>query len=136
MRPLLTGAAAAAAFFLAACDGGAETPKTEGGELAVAVPGSDRLKAMTEQGRNLGFYRAVRDGGQSCKRVEASAYQQQYKNMAMWVVRCNTGLFAVFIAPNDDVQVRQCRHAQQLGLPECRPLDGEPAAAPVAPAEG
>ena len=41
--------------------------------------------------------------------------------MAMWAARCSdSGAWAVFVAPNGDVQVRACADAGQLGLPECR----------------
>ena len=76
---------------------------------------------MSEAGRNLGLYRAVRDSSQRCKRVEGGAYQQQYRNLAMWTARCSdTGDWALFIAPNGDVQVRACADTAALGLPACR----------------
>jgi hypothetical protein len=41
--------------------------------------------------------------------------------MAMWTAHCtDTGDWAIFIAPTADVQVRQCRHSKELGLPECK----------------
>jgi hypothetical protein len=108
-----------AALALAACEDGA--PERQRTVVRAANPPSDQLKGMSDNGRRLGLYRAVRDSGQRCKRVDAAAYQQEYKNMAMWVARCSdSGDWAVFIAPNGDVQARGCRHAGTLGLPECR----------------
>ena len=128
MRAFLTAALASAALALGGCDGG-DAPEREVTKMKAANPGSDQLKALSEQNRNLGLYRAIRDGRQRCKRVDQAAYQEEYKNMAMWVARCSdTGEFAVFIAPNGDIQVRQCRHAATLGLPECRLPEAAPAA--------
>ena len=91
--------------------------------MRAANPISDQLKGMTEVYRYLGLRRAITDSGQRCKKVDRGAYQEEYKTMAYWTAHCtDTGDWAVFIAPNADVQVRQCRHLQQLGLPACRPV--------------
>lgn len=111
--------AAACGLLVAGCeDGGAERNVTK---LVVANPMSDQLKGLSEPTRNLGLYRAIRDNGRRCKRVDSGGYQQQYKTMAMWTARCSdTGDYAIYIAPNGDVQVSPCRDARELGLPECR----------------
>ena len=116
---------------LAACgDGGGEAEQPASMNIRAANPGSDQLKALSPTMRKLGLYRAVRDSGLRCKRIDAGAYQQEHKNMAMWVARCSdTGDVAVFIAPNGDVQVRRCGQAAQLGLPECKPVPAEAEAA-------
>lgn len=115
-------AIATVALMIAGCeDGGPERNVTR---IVAANPHSDQLKTLSEPMRNLGLYRALRDNGQRCKRVDRSAYQQQYKTMAMWTARCSdSGDWAVYIAPNGDVQVSPCRSAAELGLPQCR-LDG------------
>ena len=103
---------------LAGCEDGA--PEQNVTHVVAANPLSDQLKALSEPTRNLGLYRAIRDNGRRCKRVDAGAYQQQYKSMAMWTARCSdSGAWAVYIAPNGDVQVSPCAHAKELGLPEC-----------------
>ena len=110
-----------AALLLAACEDGA--PERNVVQVVVANPYSDQLKGMSELYRNLGLNRAIKDNNQRCKKVEGAAYQQQYKTMAMWVARCSdSGEWAVYIAPAGEVQVSQCRHAKELGLPECRPV--------------
>lgn len=120
MRAGLIGAALLTA--LAGCEDGA--PEADRASIRAANPHSDQLKGLSEGSRNLGLYRAIRDSGERCKRVDAGAYQQEYRNMAMWVARCSdSGDWQVFIAPSGDVQVRQCRHAGTLDLPECRALD-------------
>jgi len=109
---------AAALALLAACEDGA--PERNVTQVVAANPYSDQLKALSEPTRYLGLYRALRDNGQRCKRVDRGGYQQQYKTMAMWTAHCtDSGDWAIYIAPNGDVQVSQCRHAVELGLPEC-----------------
>jgi hypothetical protein len=115
----LAACAAAAALLLAGCEDGAPEPEVRKVEAANSY--SDQLKGLSEVYRFLGLRRAILDNNQRCKRVDAGAYQQQYKTMAMWTAHCSdSGDWAIYIAPNGDVQVSQCRHAGQLGLPECR----------------
>jgi hypothetical protein len=115
---------AACGLLLAGCeDGAAERNVTQ---VVAANSYSDQLKALSEPTRHLGLYRAVRDTGQRCKRVDRGAYQQQYKTMAMWTAHCtDTGDWALYIAPNGDVQASPCAHAKELGLPECAVQAGE-----------
>ena len=107
------------ALVLAGCDDGA--PERQTTQMRAANPISDQLKGMSELYRNLGLRRAIVDSGQRCKKVDRGGYQQDYKTMAMWTAHCtDSGDWAVFIAPNADVQVRQCRHAETLKLPACQ----------------
>jgi len=117
---------AAGGLLLAGCEDGA--PEKNVTPVVVANPMSDQLKTLSEPTRNLGLYRAIRDNGRRCKRVDQGAYQQQYKMMAMWTARCSdTGDYALYIAPNGDVQVSACRDAAELGLPQCTALAAAPA---------
>jgi hypothetical protein len=112
---------------LAGCEDGA--PERNVTRVVAANPMSDELKTLSEPTRNLGLYRAIRDNGRRCKRVNQGAYQQQYKTMAMWTARCSdTGDYAVYIAPNGDVQVSACKDARELGLPECKAAAAAPSA--------
>jgi hypothetical protein len=120
---------AATSGLLAGCEDG--TPERNVTQVVAANPHSDKLKALSEPTRYLGLYRAVRDNGRRCKRVDRGEYQQQYKSMAMWTAHCtDTGDYSLYIAPNGDVQVSACKDARELGLPECK------AAAPSAQAGG
>lgn len=104
---------------LAACDsGGGDGTKTR--SISARNPHVEQLKSLSEFNRGMGLRRAARDSGQRCKKVEYSAYQEDYKNLSMWTLRCSDGDYSIFIAPSGDVQVRQCRHMKTLGLPECR----------------
>jgi hypothetical protein len=80
----------------------------------------EKLKSLGDDNRGLALRRAVQDTGQQCKRVVTSAYQEEYKNLSIWNLKCTDGEYALFIAPNADVQVRSCTDVKTLGLPQCR----------------
>ena len=111
--------ALALSLVLTGCDSGSgEAPKTK--SIQASNPFVEQLKSLSEQNRGLGLRRAVQDSKQRCKKVETSAYQEDYKNLSVWTLRCTDGEYAIFIAPNGDVQVRTCKDVKTLGLPECR----------------
>ncbi|HYI65253.1 MAG TPA: hypothetical protein VEW71_10245 [Allosphingosinicella sp.] len=131
MKRLATCAALALA--LAGC-GDTSAPSSEDAQIRIENPGSDRLKTLSPLNQRIGLMRAIRDSGKRCRNVEALAYQQEYQGMAMWVALCADGRhWAVYIAPNEDVQVRNCSEAAQLDLPHCRPVAPRPPS-PDAPA--
>src|SRR4051812_2372292 len=110
---------------LAAC--GEVTPGQPDNGIRVANPDSDRMKAAPPLDQRLALMRAIRQTGNRCHRVVTGAYQQYYRGMEMWVALCDEGThWAVFIAGNSDVQVRDCAQDQQLGLPLCRPVAAMP----------
>ena len=109
------------ALALAGC--GDITPSKSDNGIHVANPDSDRLKAASPLDQRLALMRAIRQTGNRCHRVVTDAYQQYYRGMEMWVALCDEGRhWAIFIAGNSDVQVRDCAQAEQLGLPVCRPV--------------
>ena len=116
---------AALAIALAACDGGGAETKAK--SVVVTSPYIEQLKGLSDDNRGLALRRAVQDSSQACKRVVTSAYQQNYKNMSVWVLRCTDGEYALFIAPSGDVQVRTCTDVKTLKLLECRFEDAAPA---------
>lgn len=115
---------AASALALHGCGGAPDDPEpvqADKARIVAATPYVDRLRTLDEVDRGLALRRAILDSGERCKRVERSAYQQDYENMSLWTARCSdSGAWALFIAPNGDVQVRACADAAELGLPECR----------------
>jgi hypothetical protein len=115
-------AASTATLALAAC--GDVTPPAEGNsQIRMVNKGSERLKTLSPIYQRITLYRAIRSSGKRCGRIERLGYQQEYEQLAMWVALCDDGRhWAVFIAPNDDIQVRDCSQHAQLGLPVCRPL--------------
>jgi uncharacterized membrane protein len=86
----------------------------------------ERLKALSDDSRGLALRRAVQDTNQACKRVVSSGYQEEYKNLSIWNLKCTDGEYALFIAPNADVQVRSCADVKALGLPQCKFAEAEP----------
>ena len=128
-RPAIPGLALALSltFALAACGQGPGSGNVT--SVRLANPQSEQLKGMSELYRNLGLRRAIMDSGQKCKKSEGGAYQEDYKNMAMWTTHCvDSGDWAIFISPGGEVQVRLCSDEAALGLPACRR-----AAAPATP---
>ena len=124
MKQLGTPAAFALAFALAACGDTSPPSANSGIQINIANEGSDRLKALNPMNKRIGLLRAIQQSGKSCRGgVLTGAYQQQYQNLAMWVALCADGRnYAVFIAPSEDVQVRDCTENAQLNLPACRPV--------------
>jgi hypothetical protein len=114
------------AFAAAGC--GDTGPARNTTQIRAANPYSDQLKGMSDLYRNLGLRRSIMDSKQRCKRSEGGAYQQDYKNMAMWTTHCvDSGDWAIFIAPTGDAQVRPCADLASLGLPTCRRAPTPPA---------
>lgn len=121
----------ALAVLLVACDGGGQQPAQPVKQIEVRNDHHEGLMALSPDLQRLALMRAIRDSGKRCQRVDAGAYQETYRGLKMWVARCNDERsWAVYIAPNGDVQVSNCADAAQLGLPQCREVRAE--AAPAA----
>ena len=116
-------AAAVAVLVVAAAACGESQPSEPRRPTKITNPYHDQLIALSPQMQRLGVMRAIRDNGKRCQRVEGARYQEDYRQMALWVALCSDGRhWAVFIAPNGDTQVRECAEMRQLGLPQCRPV--------------
>lgn len=103
-----------------ACDGGQSTT-TPTTRIEIANPYQERLLGLSVLNRSLGLRRAIQDAGQTCRRITATGYQQPYKGQHLWIGRCAPdGDYAIFVAPNGNVQVRRCRDVKDLMLPACR----------------
>ncbi|HEY0027163.1 MAG TPA: hypothetical protein VGC35_04780 [Allosphingosinicella sp.] len=124
-------AGAAAVLALAGCEDGAPQPQRTA--IKAANPTSDQLTSLSPIYRFLGLRRAIVDNGQRCKKVDRGHFQQEYQNMAMWTANCtDSGEWAVFIAPNGNVQVRRCGNLASIKLPACRPIPADEGAEPSA----
>ncbi|HEV7660042.1 MAG TPA: hypothetical protein VGO55_09375 [Allosphingosinicella sp.] len=122
MKSFTVGTALALALAVSGC-GDTMPPNEQAPAIRIANPGSDRLKALSPINQRAGLMRAIRGARESCSRIVGLAYQQQYRDLAMWVALCPEGRnWAVFIAPDESVQVRACGEAAQLSLPACRPV--------------
>ena len=119
MRMIIGGLAVALA--LGGCGGGGDTGgETKVKTMTVSSPFIEQLKALSTDNQGLALRRAVQDSQQACKRVVQSGYQEDYKNLSVWNLKCTDGEYALYIAPTGDVQVRPCEHSERLGLPKCR----------------
>lgn len=127
MRALFLGSLLA----LAACADGrdVELPKNEAAaenrqHISMRNEHHEQLLQLPPESQRIAMMRAVRRTGNRCQRVDNAGYQQEYLNMRMWVAQCGVEqkTFAVYIAPNGDVQVRDCAQAGQLELPRCEGL--------------
>jgi hypothetical protein len=124
-------------FLLALSACGDTAPSGNGAQINVVSEGSEQLKALNPLNRRIGLLRAIQQSGFRCRGgVLTGAWQQQYQNLSMWVALCADGKnYGVFIAPTDDIQVRDCTEHAQLNLPLCRrvpPLPHDPQTPPNA----
>ena len=115
---------------LAACGGGssdahanASARQAEPGPAADTKDYIAELRKLPPAAANATMFRAISDSGEACTGVTKSAYQQDYKGMAMWVAHCRAGDdWAVFVSHNGYIQARACPTATQSGFPACKPF--------------
>lgn len=128
-----TVAMVSALALLGGCgQGGASAPKP-----IIKVQGDEQkqLAKANEMDRSIALKRAIYDSGASCKRVTATGFVTEYKNMSMWQASCSEGRdWAIFVGANGGVQVRPCKDLKDLQLPECKTLEPAAAAAEKKPA--
>ena len=124
MRPSLTAAFGLLVLALAGC-GSSDAPTEQRGPTRIANPYSDQLKALTPQNQRLTLLRAIRDNGKRCGRVEAGAYQEEYRNMALWVGQCEDGRYwGIFVAPT---ATPRCANAPRCASSSCPSAARSPA---------
>lgn len=108
------------AMVVAGCDGAPTQDAIPAPVVTVDNPYHDRLLTLSVLQQGAALRTAIRSAGESCNRVEAQTFQQDYTNLKMWTARCQRTSYAVYLAPNGDVQVRNCDQAAALKLPACR----------------
>jgi hypothetical protein len=119
---------------LSACD---QSPATQPKQpIVVRSEGQDRLHKLDDMNRAIALKRALHDTGAECRRVTKSGYVGEYKNMSYWTATCEdkfgrTRDWALFVGPDESVQVRLCADVAKVGLPACV-ITGAPAPAPKA----
>lgn len=125
-----------AMLLLAAC--GQSSPPMPRPEIKVRGEEQKQLAVASEQNRTIALKRAIYDSGATCKRVVATGFIMDYKNMAMWQAACvdsvgaNAKDWAIFVAADGSIQVRPCADLKGLKLPACKATDK--AAADMKPA--
>lgn len=133
--------AGALAATLAACEAPSpvDTPaagNAQAQQIQITNDFHNQLIRMQPVYQRLAIKRAVMASGYRCGRLDNTGFQQDYRNMKMWIGHCEPEHrnYAVFLAPNGDVQVRNCTDAGTLSLPPCNDLppatdDGAPGGA-------
>ncbi len=82
---------------------------------------NNRLKKMSSTLQRATMRRAVLDHNQYCKHIGPVAYQGPYKNLEMWVVKCDKGAaYGAFIGVDGSVQVRPCADLISFKMPACK----------------
>jgi hypothetical protein len=91
--------------------------------MAVGVPNdaNARLLKLSTTEQRATLRRAVLDHDLKCDHIGPVAYQGPYKNLEMWVVKCDKGdVYGAFVGPDGSVQVRSCADIASFKLPTCR----------------
>jgi hypothetical protein len=91
--------------------------------LAIGVTNdfNDRLRSMSTTQQRATMRRAVLDHNLYCRHIGPVAYQVPYKNLQMWVVKCDKGAaYGAFIGPDGSVQVRSCADLVTFKMPACK----------------
>jgi hypothetical protein len=121
---------------LAACG---DNPATQPSQpIVVRSEGQDRLHQLDDLNRAIALKRAIYAAGSDCRRVTQSGYVGEYENTSYWTATCEdrfgrTRDWALFVGPDESVQVRLCDDVVKAGLQPCAI---KPEAKPPAEAQG
>ena len=74
--------------------------------------------------RAIALKRAIYETGAECRTVTKSGYVGEYKNVSYWTASCQDKFgrsrdWALFVGPDESVQVRLCEDVVKAGLPAC-----------------
>lgn len=120
---------------LAACE---DNPTTQPSQpIVVRSEGQDKLHQLDDMNRAIALKRAIHETGADCRRVTRSGYVGEYENTSYWTATCEdkfgrTRDWALFVGPDESVQVRLCSDVVKAGLDPCviKPGAKAPAARP------
>lgn len=107
---------------LAACD---DSPATQPSQpIVVRSEGQDRLHQLDDLNRAIALKRAIHESGAECRRVTSSGYVGEYENTSYWTATCEDQFgrdrsWALFVGPDESVQVRLCDDVAKAGLEPC-----------------
>ena len=106
------------ALSLAACDNGARQASNV---TAIKVRSNEQNQLHQLDAMNLAIAlkRAIHAAGFTCQRVTDAGFVAAYKNLDMWMARCEQRDWAIFAGPDGSAQVRDCKDIPGTGLPEC-----------------
>ena len=108
---------------LVACDQGTSAPQPKQ-SITVRSAGQDKMHQLNDLNRAIALKRALYDSKAECRRVTKSGYVGEYENTSQWNATCEdkvkrTRDWALFIGPDESVQVRLCEDVVKAGLPAC-----------------
>ncbi|MCY7281100.1 MAG: hypothetical protein LH610_09450 [Sphingomonas bacterium] len=108
---------------LAACDQKASVPPPKQ-PITVRSDGQIRMHQLNDLNRAIALKRALYASGSECRLVTKSGYVGEYENTSYWTATCEDKFkrsrdWALFIGPDESVQVRLCDDVVKAGLPAC-----------------
>ena len=107
---------------LAACG---DNPATQPSQpIVVRSEGQDKLHQLDDMNRAIALKRAIYESGSDCRRVTQSGYVGEYENTSYWTATCEDKFgrkrdWALFVGPDESVQVRLCEDVVKAGLDPC-----------------
>ena len=107
---------------LAACN---DSPATQPSQpIVVRSEGQDKLHQLDDMNRAIALKRAIHESGSECRRVTKSGYVGEYENTSYWTATCEdragkTRDWALFVGPDESVQVRLCEDVAKAGIQPC-----------------
>ena len=109
---------------LTACDQGSSAPPPPAKAISVRSEGQNRMHQLNDLNRAIALKRALLDSGAECRLVTKSGYVAEYKNTSFWTATCQDKFkrsrdWALFIGPDESVQVRLCDDVVKAGLAAC-----------------
>lgn len=122
-------------LLIAAAAGCNDNPATQPSQpIVVRSEGQDKLHQLDDMNRAIALKRAIHETGAECRRVTKSGYVGEYENTSYWTATCEdrfgrTRDWALFVGPDESVQVRLCEDVVKAGL---QPCTIRPAASPAA----
>ena len=112
-------------LLLAAATACEDNPATQPSQpIVVRSEGQDRLHQLDDLNRAIALKRAIYESGSECRRVTESGYVGEYENTSYWMATCEdrygrTRDWALFVGPDESVQVRLCEDVAKAGLQPC-----------------
>ena len=108
---------------LAACGQESSAPPVKQ-PIKVRSDGQNRLHQLNELNRAIALKRALYATGAECRLVTKSGYVGEYENTSYWTATCQDKFkrdrdWALFVGPDESVQVRLCDDVVKAGLPAC-----------------
>ena len=108
---------------LAACGQESSAPPAKQ-PITVRSEGQNRLHQLNDLNRAIALKRALYATGAECRLVTKSGYVGEYENTSYWTATCQDKFkrdreWALFVGPDESVQVRLCDDVVKAGLPAC-----------------